>query len=90
MLILDITSVAVVAWLSIKYLVVKKLGNYFMGESSRPLLLVTGIMAFVFFKKLRLPYIPIINTVGASTFGVLLIHANSDTMRKWLWRGFAA
>ena len=24
--------------------------------------------------------------MGASTFGVLLIHANSDTMRRWLWR----
>lgn len=23
--------------------------------------------------------------MGASTFGVLLIHANSDMMRRWLW-----
>lgn len=23
--------------------------------------------------------------IGGSTFGILLIHANSDTMRKWLW-----
>ena len=27
-----------------------------------------------------------INTIAASTFGVLLIHANSYTMRQWLWR----
>lgn len=27
-----------------------------------------------------------INAVGATTFGVLLIHANSDAMRQWLWR----
>ena len=27
-----------------------------------------------------------VNTVAASTFGVLLIHANSDTMRQWLWK----
>ena len=27
-----------------------------------------------------------INTVAASTFGVLMIHANSDAMRQWLWR----
>ena len=26
-----------------------------------------------------------INTVAASTFGVLMIHANSNTMRRWLW-----
>lgn len=24
--------------------------------------------------------------LAASAFGVLLIHANSDTMRQWLWR----
>ena len=27
----------------------------------------------------------VINTIGGSTFRVLCIHANSDTMRKWLW-----
>lgn len=27
----------------------------------------------------------IINTMAASTFGVLLIHGNSDIMRQWLW-----
>ena len=27
-----------------------------------------------------------INTIAASTFGVLCIHANSDTMRQWLWQ----
>lgn len=26
-----------------------------------------------------------INTIAASTFGVLMIHANSNTMRQWLW-----
>ena len=26
-----------------------------------------------------------INIIGGSTFGVLCIHANADTMRKWLW-----
>ena len=27
-----------------------------------------------------------INTVASCMFGVLLIHANSDTMRQWLWQ----
>ena len=27
-----------------------------------------------------------VNTVASTTFGVLLIHANSDAMRQWLWR----
>lgn len=41
---------------------------------------------FVFFKNLKLKYNPAINTVAASTFGVLLIHANSNTMIQWLWK----
>jgi hypothetical protein len=50
------------------------------------LAVAVGVFAFLFFKNLRIPYNKFINTVGASTFGVLLIHANSDTMRRWLWK----
>lgn len=31
-------------------------------------------------------YNKLINIIAASSFGVLLIHANSDTMRQFLWR----
>ena len=88
LLIVDIASIFGVAWLSTRLPVIKKLGMYFLNESSRPLPLITGVMTFIFFKKMRLPYIPLVNIMGGSTFGVLLIHANSDTMRKWLWRDF--
>lgn len=84
LLMVDIASIFVVAWLSARHPVFKKIGMYFMGESSRPLPLITGVMSFVFFKKLQLPYIPLVNIMGGSTFGVFLIHANS-VMRKWLW-----
>ena len=30
----------------------------------------------------------IINFISQATFGVLLIHANSDLMRQWLWKDF--
>ncbi|MBO7126243.1 hypothetical protein J6W78_01710 [bacterium] len=40
----------------------------------------------MFFKNIRIPHSRIINTVAASTFGVLLIHAGGDTMRQWLWK----
>lgn len=65
------------------------------GESQRAdgtyhynkvLALVTSISAFLFFKSVEIGYSKIINTIAASTFGVLLIHANSDTMRRWLWQ----
>lgn len=31
-------------------------------------------------------YSPIINKISATCFGVLLIHANGDAMRRWLWK----
>lgn len=43
-------------------------------------------MFFMYFKNLDIKYSKLINTIGASIFGVSLIHANSDTMRRWLWR----
>lgn len=47
---------------------------------------VTAVCSSMYFKNLRLSYSPAINAIGACTFGVLLIHNNSDTMRQWLWR----
>lgn len=40
----------------------------------------------MYFKDLKMKYHKWINTIAASTFGVLMIHANSDTMRYWLWQ----
>lgn len=59
---------------------------YFVTDSNAFLAVAVGIFAFLFFKNLKIPYIKFINTVAASTFGVLLIHANSDTMIQWLWK----
>lgn len=59
---------------------------YFMTDSNKPFPVMIGITSFLFFKEVKMPQSKLINTVAASTFGVLLIHANSDTMRHWLWR----
>jgi hypothetical protein len=85
---ISLLSIMMVAWLSKHVTLNSHWEYYFVGESNRPLPVITGILAFVVFKKMRLPYISVINIMGASTFGVLLIHANSDTMRQWLWRDF--
>lgn len=62
------------------------LAYYFVMDSNKVLAVITAVCVFMYFKDLPIRYSPFINTVGASTFGVLLIHANSDTMRQWLWR----
>ena len=40
----------------------------------------------MYFKDLRIPQSKVINRIAQSCFGVLLIHANSDAMRQWLWK----
>jgi len=76
-------SVIAGAWVSEKYN--KNIYYYFVADSNKILAVVTAVCAFCFFKNLNIKYNKFINTVAASCFGVLLIHANSDTMRQWLW-----
>lgn len=59
---------------------------WLVSDSNAILALLAGVSTFMFFKNLKMPHSKIINGIGATTFGVLLIHANSDTMRQWLWR----
>ena len=59
---------------------------YWVADSNKLLALATAVSAFLFFKNLKIGCSKGINTVAASAFGVLCIHANSDTMRQWLWR----
>jgi hypothetical protein len=62
-------------------------GEYmFVSDSNRILAVAVAVATFLWFKNINLAYSKIINTLGATTFGVLLIHANSDAMRQWLWQ----
>ena len=82
-----ISSVSVVAstWSGVRFN--KGLTPYtYVSDSNTLLAVLTGLSAFMFFKNLRIPQNRFINTVAATTFGILLIHANSDTMRQWLWK----
>lgn len=84
MIIVSIASVLVLNWVGYK---IGRLGlqYYFVADSNKILAVFTSVTAFVFFKNLNVPQSRFVNTVAASTFGVLLIHANSDAMRQWLW-----
>lgn len=78
-------SVIVIAWLG-KLLHINGDSYFFVADSNKILALITAICAFMYFKNLHIGYSKSINTIATSTFGVLLIHANSDTMRTWLWK----
>lgn len=59
---------------------------FFVADSNKILSLLIAVTSFIFFKNMKIGYSRIINIFGAATFGVLLIHANSDAMRNWLWQ----
>lgn len=60
--------------------------DFFVVDSNKVLAVSTSITSFMFFKNLKIKNSRIINSIAVSTFGVLLIHANSDAMRQWLWK----
>ena len=60
--------------------------HFFVADSNHLMAVITAVCSFMYFKDVKLKNSRIINTIAASTFGVLLIHANSNTMRKWLWQ----
>ena len=62
------------------------LESYFFFHDSHKFLAVTfSVSMFLFFKNIKIHNSRIINTAAASTFGILLIHANSNAMRRFLW-----
>lgn len=82
LLLVCISSASVMALRYMEY------GNpfFFVSDSNAILALLTSLSSFMYFKDLKIRQSKYINTIAASCFGVLLIHANSDAMRQWLWR----
>lgn len=59
---------------------------YHMVYGCNKFLAVTcAISLFLLFKNIKIKNSIWINRISSTTFGVLLIHANSDTMRRFLW-----
>ncbi len=79
-----IMSVLLAIWAGTKF--GYRMGYHFMSDSNNLLPVLIGISSFMFIKNVEIKYNRLINKIAASTFGVLCIHANSDTMRRWLWR----
>lgn len=61
---------------------------FYVADCNKIFALTTSVGVFMFFKNLNIKNSVFINTISASTFGVLLIHANSLDMHQWLWNSF--
>lgn len=58
---------------------------HFLSDSNKLLAVVLSVSMFMYFKDMQIPHSKLINRIAQSCFGVLLIHANSNAMRQWLW-----
>ena len=59
---------------------------YYVSNAHKLLGLLLAICSFQCFRHMKVPSNRLVNTLASSVFGVLLVHANSDTMRTLLWR----
>lgn len=80
---LSITSVAVGIYVG--RIVDLRLTYYLLEDSNKILAVALSFSLFMLFLNISIKPSKIINGIAKTTFGVLLIHANSDTMRKFLW-----
>ncbi len=64
----------------------KKQVYSYVTDSNTFLAVAIGVCSFMFFRNVKIKPSRFINTISASCFGVLLIHAHSSAMRTWLWK----
>ncbi len=58
---------------------------WFLSDSNKILALAVSVTSFLFFKNIEIKGNKFINTVAQTTFGVLLIHANSGEMSEFIF-----
>lgn len=59
---------------------------YFVIDCNKILAFLPAVATFLFFRNLQIGHRKWINNIAATTLGMLLIHANSNSMRQWLWQ----
>ena len=79
-------ALALCSMVFMTYLFGSNRADFFVSDSNKILAVVVAVASFLWFKNMNISHSKIINAIGASTFGVLLIHANSNAMRQWLWK----
>ena len=60
--------------------------RYFVQDANKLGAVLVGVFLFTTFKNLGISYSKWINQIAATTFGILMIHANSNVWRTFMWR----
>ena len=58
---------------------------FFVSDANKLGAVLVSVMMFLTFKNLNVNYSKAINMIAKTTFGVLMIHANSDAWRQFMW-----
>ena len=58
---------------------------YFVYDANKLGAVLVSVMMFATFKNFSIGYSKVINLIAKTTFGVLLIHANSSAWRQFMW-----
>lgn len=58
---------------------------YFVIDANKITALIAGVLSFLTIKNSNVKYNKYINWCSSSTLGILLIHANSNALRQFLW-----
>lgn len=83
-LLITVGSVVVLRYISI--VIGKELQYFFVIDANKIIALLCSVVLFNFFKNINIPNSKTINVIASSTFGVYIIHTNSEVMRNWLWK----
>lgn len=83
-----IMSILMADIMAILYAYPVRTGYYFVADSHKIFAFMVALFAFLVFRNWHFPQSRFVNSVASTTFGVLLIHAATDGMRKWLWQDF--
>ena len=81
---LSTLSLAFLSIMSLR-LIFHNSGYFFVIDCNKIFAVAVAICSFLWFKNMNIKFCKLINAFGAGTFGVLLIHSNSEAMRFWLW-----
>lgn len=82
-----VSMVSVIVFVILKQKYHISIPRYWLVSDSYAIMaIVVAVCGLMYFKDLNIPQSKIINIVASSVLGVLLIHANSNSMRQWLWK----
>lgn len=83
----SVTLVLTLCSIVVGTLVIRHVGlnltYYLIFPETRPLAFASALTMFLVFKNIDMPYSPVVNQIGSSTFGVYLL--SDGWLREWIW-----